>query len=74
MSDSDFRARVQELREKLMAQVQGAILNRFSELTGPEAIKKLEIIDLGRIWDRVTMGSKPGVGSPVIGNGEGRET
>jgi hypothetical protein len=72
MTDSDFRSRVLELREKLTNQVHGAILNRFSELVADNNIKNLEVMDLVRIFDRV-VGTSQGGRTPVVNTGEGQE-
>jgi hypothetical protein len=66
VSDSDFRARVDELRELLMGRVKGRIQKEFERRTDPERIKHLEIMDLARIYDRTT-GSETGAAS---GEGE----
>ena len=74
MTDSDFRARVAELREKLTSQVHGAILNRFAELVSAGNIRNLEVMDLTRIFDRVVGTSQGGGrGGPVVNTGEGQE-
>lgn len=54
MSDADFRARVNELREQMLGKVKGRIIQEFENRTDPEKIKHLEIIDLTRIFDRTT--------------------
>lgn len=73
-TDSDFRARVSELRETLTDRVRGAILNRFDELTAPGKIERLEVMDLARIYDRVAGTSTHNRnGGPVVNTGEGQE-
>ena len=52
VSDSDFRARVEELRELLMGRVRGRIQEEFLRRTEPGKIEGLEIMDLSRIYDR----------------------
>lgn len=72
MTDSDFRARVVELREVLTTTIQGRILNRFAELVDDTHIKNLEVMDLARIFDRVSGASLGGGrGGPSIPTGNG---
>lgn len=54
MTDSEFRDRVRELRELLMGQVRGRIIEEFGRRTEPEKIQRLEIMDLARIFDRTS--------------------
>lgn len=57
-TDPEFRTRIQELREVLGGKIQGMILREFNRrLTGKE-IRGMEIIDLTRVFDRVTAGGK----------------
>lgn len=58
MSDSDFRARVEELRELLMGRVRGRIQEEFARRTEPGKIERLEIMDLARIYDRTGAGTE----------------
>lgn len=58
MADPDFRSRIVELRENLAGKIQGKILREFDRrMTGTE-IRNMEIMDLARVFDRVTAGGK----------------
>lgn len=57
-TDPQFRARIDELREILASKIKGKILREFNRrLTGNE-IRNMEVMDLTRIFDRVTTGGK----------------
>lgn len=56
LTDPDFRARVEELRTLLLSKVRGKIIKEIDRRTSPELIKKMELLDLLRVGDRVGLG------------------
>lgn len=57
-TDPNFRTRIQELREVLGGRIQGRILREFNRRVTGQAIQNMEMIDLVRVFDRVTAGGK----------------
>jgi hypothetical protein len=51
---ADFRARVEEHRSILMSRIKGRITAEFKRRTSPTMIQKLEIMDLVRLYDRMS--------------------
>lgn len=54
MEISDFRRRVEELRMILMSKIRGRLLKEMGRRTGPKQIGRMELLDLLRVYDRVS--------------------
>jgi len=52
-TDPDFRARIDELRKTMTSRLQGRIVKELLRRTSPNAIQRIELLDLLRIGDRV---------------------
>lgn len=59
--DQEFRARVSEVRSITLGRVQGRIVKDLERRTEPKKLKKMELVDVLRIYDR-TAGPKSGAG------------
>lgn len=57
-TDSDFRTRVEELRGLLASRIKGKILREINRRTSGEDLKNMELLDMLRVFDRVTVGGK----------------
>lgn len=57
-SSSDFRTRIEELRAVMASKIKGRIMNELSRRTDPKMIKNMELLDLLRVMDRLTVGGK----------------
>jgi hypothetical protein len=66
MQNADFRERVHEFQELLGNRILGRVLKEVNRRTEPEVIKKMELLDLLRVGDRVGLGR--GSGSTIINN------
>lgn len=56
MESAVFRERVQELQETLGNRIRGRVLKEVSRRTSPSMIRKMELLDLLRVGDRVGLG------------------
>jgi hypothetical protein len=63
---SDFRARIEEHRTVLMSRIRGRLLKEMGRRTAPTAIKRMELLDLLRVYDRMS-GTTGGRGGVQIG-------
>lgn len=57
-TDPDFRVRIEELRTVLASKVKGRIFRELSRRTTSDKIKQMELLDMLRILDRITVGGK----------------
>lgn len=57
-TDPDFRTRVEELRETLAGRIKGKLLRELNRRTSGINLKNLDLLDLLRVYDRVTVGGK----------------
>jgi hypothetical protein len=58
LTDPDFRARIQELRGLATSRLQGKIVRELNRRTDGLNIRQMELLDLLRIYDRMTTGGK----------------
>lgn len=58
LQDPDFRERIEEHRRLTTSRIQGKIVRELDRRTGPAVIKNMELLDLLRIMDRLTVGGK----------------
>lgn len=58
MMDPDFRARIDEHRSMMMSKIKGKIMRELDRRTDRVSIKNMELLDLLRIMDRLTVGGK----------------
>jgi len=58
MQDPDFRARIEEHRAATTSKIKGKIVRELDRRTNGAAIKNMELLDLLRIMDRLTVGGK----------------
>jgi hypothetical protein len=56
VADPDFRERVAELQELLANKIRGRVMKEVGRRTNPKLIKKMELLDLLRVGDRVGLG------------------
>lgn len=56
MESGAFRERVQELQETIGNRIRGRVLKEVDRRTSPSMIKKMELLDLLRVGDRVGLG------------------
>jgi hypothetical protein len=56
MEDADFRDRIKELQETLGSRLLGRVMKELGRRTTPKVIKKMELLDLLRVGDRVGLG------------------
>lgn len=63
--DADFRERVVELRQIVLSEVQGTIIEELRKRVSPEKIAKMDVMDLLRIYDRTTGGKDKGLDAQV---------
>ena len=63
MEISDFRKRVEELRMVLMSRIRGRLLHEMGRRTTGKHIKRMELLDLLRVYDRMngTVGGQKGI-------------
>lgn len=64
-TDADFRTRVEELRGLLGSRIKGKILRELNRRTTGDHLKNMDLLDLLRVFDRVTVGGK-GMNSVVV--------
>jgi len=65
LTDADFRTRVEELRGLLASRIKGKILRELNRRTTGDHLKNMDLLDLLRVFDRVTVGGK-GMNSVVV--------
>ena len=63
-ADPDFRVRIEELRAVLASKLKGRIMRELDRRTAGKAIKEMELLDMLRIFDRITVGGK-GMGKGI---------
>lgn len=51
--EADFRSRIDELRSTMLSKVRGRVMAELSRRTDASSIKRIELLDLLRIYDRV---------------------
>lgn len=66
-ADPDFRARIEELRTVLASKLKGRIMRELDRRTSGENIKNMELLDMLRVFDRITVGGK-GMAIQVAGD------
>jgi hypothetical protein len=64
LGNPDFRARVAELQELTVKKILGKVVKEIDRRTDPKVIKKMELMDLLRVGDRVGLGR--GNGNTVV--------
>jgi hypothetical protein len=68
MQDSDFRARILELRAITTSKINGKIIRELDRRTNTGAIKNMELLDLLRIMDRLSPTGGKGMAINVEGD------
>jgi hypothetical protein len=68
MQDSDFRARILELRAITTSKINGKIIRELDRRTGNDTIKNMELLDLLRIMDRLSPTGGKGMAINVEGD------
>lgn len=58
LTDPDFRARIEEFRTLAASRLKGKILKELNRRTDGMKIQEMELLDLLRIFDRMTTGGK----------------
>lgn len=58
MTDPDFRTRIEELRSLLASRIKGKILRELNRRTDGINLKNMDLLDVLRVFDRVTVGGK----------------
>ena len=58
LTDPEFRTRVEEHRTMTTSKIRGKIIRELDRRTGPATIRNMELLDLLRIMDRITIGGK----------------
>lgn len=58
MMDPDFRARIEEHRAMTTSKIKGKIIRELDRRTDKTTIRNMELLDLLRIMDRLTVGGK----------------
>lgn len=58
MQNPDFRARIEEHRATTTSRIKGKIIRELDRRTDTTVIKNMELLDLLRIMDRLTVGGK----------------
>lgn len=66
-ADPDFRARIEELRAVLASKLKGRIMRELDRRTSGPNIKNMELLDMLRVFDRITTGGK-GMAISVAGD------
>lgn len=66
-ADPDFRVRIEELRAVLASKLKGRILRELDRRTTGDNIKNMELLDMLRVFDRITTGGK-GMAISVAGD------
>lgn len=56
--DADFRTRVEELRGLLASRIKGKILRELNRRTTGQNLQNMDLLDMLRVFDRVTVGGK----------------
>lgn len=69
-TDPEFRARIEEMRALMASKITGKIMRELDRRTDRATIKNMELLDLLRIMDRLTVGGK-GMGKGIQVNVEG---
>lgn len=66
-ADPDFRVRIEELRAVLASKLKGRIMRELDRRTSGQNIKNMELLDMLRVFDRITTGGK-GMAIQVAGD------
>jgi len=57
-TDPEFRSRIDELRGLLASRIKGKILRELNRRTSGQDLKDMDLLDMLRVFDRVTVGGK----------------
>ena len=57
-TDADFRTRIEELRSLLASRLKGKILRELNRRMTGAGLKEMDLLDMLRVFDRVTVGGK----------------